>query len=191
MRFRGVPRGSAGDEAGSEGGSLAAFQDRSKRRAPLALLLLLAGEDRAQVACGDPVTGKVELSADLACPGAGLVVGADKTKIDLKGFTLTGNPGTIGIDNGGGFDAVTIENGRIEEFDEGVSIGGNAQKNVVRDLVVFGCAADGIDLNDSDLARITDTLVTANGGAGLQIGAGATGNVVESSFAIGNAGPGI
>ena len=65
----------------------------------LALVLLLAGGARAQVACGDTVTGKVELSADLACPGAGLVVGADKTKIDLKGFTLTGNPGTTGIDN--------------------------------------------------------------------------------------------
>ena len=137
VRFRGVPRGSAGDEAGSEGGTLAAFRDRSKRRAAAGPRAPAAGGARAQVACGDTVTGKVELTADLACPGAGLVVGADKTKIDLKGFTLTGNPGTVGIDNGGGFDAVTIENGSIEEFDEGVSIGGNAQKNVVRDLVVL------------------------------------------------------
>jgi parallel beta-helix repeat protein len=156
----------------------------------LAALLTAAGA-RAQVACGDTVTGKVVLTADLSCPAAGLVVGADGTRIDLNGFTLTGNPGEVGIDNGGGFGSVTIENGRIEEFEEGVSIGGDAQKNSVRDLVVFGSTADGIDLNDSDLTKITGTLVTANGAAGIQIGDGATGNVVDKSSAIGNAGAGV
>ena len=157
----------------------------------LALLLLSAGKASAQPACGDTVTGKVELTADLSCPDVGLVVGADKTRIDLQGFTLAGNPGTLGIDNGGGFDSVTIENGRIEEFDECISIGGNAQKNVVSGIVAFGCSADGIDLNDSDLSRVVDTLVTANGAAGIQIGDGGTGNRVESSSAIGNAVAGI
>jgi parallel beta-helix repeat protein len=156
-----------------------------------AAALLPAGAARAQVACGDTVTGKVTLTGDLTCPDTGLAIGADKTKLDLGGFTLRGNPGTVGIDNGGGFDGVTIENGRIEEFDEGISIGGDAQKNVVRDVVVFASAADGIDLNDSDLARITNALVTGNGAAGIQIGSGATGNLVDESFAIGNVAAGI
>jgi parallel beta-helix repeat protein len=157
----------------------------------LPFALLAAGAARAQIACGDTVTGKVVLTGDLDCPDAGLVVGADKTKIDLGGFTLRGNPGGVGIDNGGGFDGVVIENGAVEEFDECLSLGGDAQKNVVKNLRVFGCSGDGIDLNDSDLARIEDTLVTANGAAGIQMGAEATGNRVESSYAIGNAGAGI
>jgi parallel beta-helix repeat protein len=153
--------------------------------------LLPAGVARAQVACGDTVTGKVTLTGDLVCPDVGLVIGADKTKLDLGGFTVRGNPGTVGIDNGGGFDGVTIENGRIEEFEEGVSIGGDAQKNAVRDLVVFASTADGIDLNDSDLTQITGVLVTGNGAAGIQIGTGATGNLVDKSFALGNVAAGI
>jgi parallel beta-helix repeat protein len=157
----------------------------------LLVALLSAVGARAQVACGDTVTGKVELTGDLVCTAEGLVVGADGTRIDLGGFTLIGNPGTVGIDNGGGFDAVTIENGRIEEFDEGISIGGNAQKNSVRDVVVFGSTSDGIDLNDSDGTKITGTLVTANGLFGILIGEGATGNLVDKSFAIGNAAAGV
>jgi parallel beta-helix repeat protein len=157
----------------------------------LLVALLSAAGARAQVACGDTVTGKVQLTGDLSCPDAGLVVGADGTKIDLGGFTLTGNPGAVGIDNGGGFDSVTIEHGRIEEFDEGISIGGNAQKNSVRGVVVFGSTSDGIDLNDSDGTKITDTLVTANGLFGILIGEGATGNLVDKSFAIGNAAAGV
>lgn len=74
---------------------------------------------------------------------------------------------------------MTIENARIEEFEEGVRIGGDAQKDSVRDLVVFGSTADGIDLNDSDGTKITGTLVTANGAAGVQIEG--SGNTVKNS----------
>jgi len=169
----------------------------SPRRALLLVALLLVtlggAPARAQVACGDTITGNVALASDLDCTESGLIVGADKVTIDLNGFTLRGDGdlGDVGIDNGGGFDRLTIQNGRVEEFGEGISIGGDAQQASVRDLVVFGCASDGIDLNDSDLARITGTLVTANGGAGLQIGENATGNRFEKSAAVGNVGPGV
>jgi parallel beta-helix repeat protein len=146
-----------------------------------------------QVACGDTITTSVVLASDLDCTGAGLIVGADKVTIDLNGFTLRGDgdPGDLGIDDGGGFDRLTIRSGRIEAFEEGVSIGGDAQQASVEDVEVFGCLGDGIDLNDSDGARITGTLLTANGAAGLQIGANATGNRFEKSAAVGNVGPGV
>jgi len=161
--------------------------------APLLLVTLGGAPAVAQVACGDTITGSVALVSDLDCTGSGLLVGADKVTIDLNGFTLRGDGDLedVGIDNGGGFDRLTIQNGRVEEFGEGISIGGDAQQASVQDVVVFGCASDGIDLNDSDLARITGTLVTANGGAGLQIGENATGNRFEKSAAVGNVGPGV
>jgi parallel beta-helix repeat protein len=147
----------------------------------------------AQVACGDTLTASVTLTADLACTGSGLVVGADKVTLDLNGFPLRGDGDLedLGVDNAGGFDRLTIENGRIEEFGQGIAIGGDAQQATVRDVVVFGCAGEGIDLNDSDEARLTGTLVTASGGAGLRIGENATGNRFEKSAAVGNAGPGV
>jgi parallel beta-helix repeat protein len=148
---------------------------------------------RAQVACGDTITANVVLASNLDCTGTGLIVGADKVTIDLNGFTLRGDgePGDLGIDNGGGFDRLRIENGRIETFDDGISIGGDAQQASIDGIEVFGCLGDGIDLNDSDGTRIVGTLVTANGGAGLQIGGGATGNRFEKSAAVGNVGPGV
>jgi len=154
--------------------------------------LATASAISAQVACGDTVTTSVTLTADLDCSGTGLTVGADKITIDLNGFTIDGDNGIgdLGIDNGLGFDGVTIKNGRISSFDQGISIGTNAQKNVVTGVRIESCANQAVDLNDSDLTKITKcTLI--NNGAGIQVGDDATGTVIEKNVIIGSEQPGV
>jgi parallel beta-helix repeat protein len=158
----------------------------------LALTALVATDAAAQVACGDTLVASVQLTADLDCPGTGLLVGADKITIDLNGFTLAGDGdvGDLGIDNGLGFDGVTIKNGTISDFDEGISIGGNAQKNVVSAVTIQFCNSDAIDLNDSDFTKVTKTTIL-NSVAGVQVGTDGTGNVVEKSVVLGAAEAGV
>lgn len=145
---------------------------------------------RAQVACEAVLTASVTLTADLTCMGTtALVVGADKITIDLGGFTLTGSE-DLGVDNGLGFDGVTIKNGTIRGFNQGISIGGNAQKNVVSNVRIVDCPGAGIDLNDSDATKVGKTTILG-GGNGVQIGTDGTGNVVEKSFIVGTAGAGV
>jgi parallel beta-helix repeat protein len=147
---------------------------------------------RAQVACGETVTASVKLTADLACTGPGLVVGADKITIDLGGFTLSGDgdPGDVGVDNQG-FDSVTLKNGTITEFGEGVSIGGDAQKNTLSDLTVTNCSSDAIDLNDADLAKVTGVTLIGSAGDGVVMSGDAVGNRVEKSAIVANGGLGM
>lgn len=169
----------------------------SLRAATLAALcttvcLATASAASAQVACGDTITTSVTLTADLDCSGTGLKVGADKITIDLNGFTIDGDNGIgdLGIDNGLGFDGVTIKNGTISSFDQGISIGSNAQKNIVTGVRIEACANQAIDLNDSDLTKITKSLIL-NNGAGIQVGTDATGTVVEKSTITGSFQPGV
>lgn len=49
---------------------------------------------------------------------------------------------------------------------------------------IESCASDAVDLNDSDLAKITKSTLV-NSGNGIEIGSDATGNVVEESVIIG------
>ena len=44
----------------------------------------------ASPACGQVVKGNVTLTANLNCPGDGLIVGGDNTRIDLNGYSITG-----------------------------------------------------------------------------------------------------
>lgn len=80
-----------------------------------------AGGGWSDAACGDVVTANVRLTDDHTCAGAGLVVGADDITIDLNGYTIEcTTTGYLGIDNSGGYDGVTIKNGTIKGFDEGI-----------------------------------------------------------------------
>src|SRR6185503_7884457 len=85
------------------------------------------------------------------------------------------------------FDSVKIENGTIANFGQAVSIGGNAQKNTIEDLTVFGTQSYGIDLNDSDAGKIKNVFLNGNVGGGIRVGIGATDNKIEKTTAVGNA----
>ncbi|HET7170719.1 MAG TPA: right-handed parallel beta-helix repeat-containing protein [Gaiellales bacterium] len=103
-------------------------------RAGLAFILamiLLGGASPAAAArhdrgldCGGTVTESVRLTADLRnCPENGLVIGADGITLDLNGHRVDGDAsgGGVGIDLEG-HRGVTIENGTVRDFGEGVLV---------------------------------------------------------------------
>jgi parallel beta-helix repeat protein len=84
---------------------------------------------KTNVVCGQVIVKNIHVGNDLLnCPNDGLVVGADKIKIDLGGHVIDGdgiNTATDdGIDNTGGFDGVKITHGTIQQFSQGVSTAG-------------------------------------------------------------------
>src|SRR5437763_16252011 len=64
----------------------------------------------------------VTLHAELVCANSdGLEVGANGITINLNQFAIRSTTGNYdGIDNGGGFNRVTVENGTINDFGDGV-----------------------------------------------------------------------
>jgi hypothetical protein len=149
----------------------------------LALVTVLAGpaaaSPPAELHCGQTLTHSVTLQADLLdCPGDGLVIGADAITVDLNGHTIDGtapsgcepsaNP-TLGIDNGDGYDGVTVEGGTITQFDEGFSAG-----------------SETTGMSDSHIHHLT--LADRFGGIGLETGAGPaaiTRNLVDHNVVSG------
>ncbi len=103
------------------------------------------------VVCGETVTGDVTLTGNLDCsfdsPGPfagsnGLVIGADGLDIDLAGYGIRGpifqgGAGVRGIDNSGGHDDVTVRDGTLDNWGDGVHLEG-ASRNVMQDLHVQG-----------------------------------------------------
>lgn len=149
-----------------------------------AVALAASQSGATHLACGETVVESVKLDENLVCTSNGLNVGADKIVIDLNGFSITGDGGDVGIDNSGGFDGVTIKNGTIAEFDQGISIGGNAQKNTISSVTVNLPTSDCIDLNDSDLGKVSKSNLLGCGGVGILLGSGATGNKIEQTQVV-------
>jgi hypothetical protein len=105
------------------------------------------------LACGDTVTGAAVLTADLTCPGPGLLL-TPGSSLDLQGHTLTG-PGTD-VDATGlyaelaGDDSaapVTVRNGTVRGWAAGLRLefgaGGTVEDMTFRDNV-SGFAADSV-----------------------------------------------
>ena len=104
--------------------------DAKKRRKKLPL---------TTVACGDLIDKSIRVAnTPAACAGHGLVVNKSGITIDLNGQTLTGDDDGadhgIHIDN---FDKVTIKNGIIKRFGDGVLID-NADEGVLTGLTLIG-----------------------------------------------------
>ncbi len=76
----------------------------------------------------------------------GIVIGADDITLDLNGHTIDGIPGPyisrVGVENRG-YDGVTIQNGTIREFTDGVVVF-EGDGNRVRRLVVSDNDSSGI-----------------------------------------------
>ena len=112
-------------------------------RAGLAFVLamtLLGGASPAvaaghgRLACGDTVTKSMRLTADLRdCPENGLVIGADGITLDLNGHRVDGDAsrGGVGIDLEG-HRGVTIANGTVRDFGEGVLVLGGRDVRILR-----------------------------------------------------------
>jgi len=142
----------------------------------------------AITACGQTVTTNAFLAHDLSCTGSGVIVGADKITVDLRGFVLSGDRdfADVGVDDEGGFDNVKIENGLVRNFGFGVLTDGSDGFGV-SSVIASGNLVVGIGLiGDSD--SVAGSTSSGNGG-GIQI-TGTSPNV-SSSTASGNENGGI
>ena len=67
----------------------------------------------AQVKCGDKITTDARLTRDLNnCPADGVIIGAAGVTLDLDGYTIDGVGAAIGVNNSGGYNDVTVKEGR-------------------------------------------------------------------------------
>jgi parallel beta-helix repeat protein len=138
------------------------------------LLMLGPGQAlAAPVACGATITRDTKLTRDvIACPGEGLVIGADDVTLDLNGHTVAaagvapdldfGPDSMFGIDNRAGHRGVRIENGRVRGFAAGVFLFG-ATDNRLRKLTVTGAKLPGIAVIRSDGTQIEQVTASRNG----------------------------
>jgi len=159
---------------------------------PLAALVLVAVAPEANSAaatpitsCGQVVTTNAFLTGDLVCAGShGVVVGASKIAIDLKGFMLWGDRffGYHGVYDSG-FDGVTIKNGLVRNFHSGILASANEVS--VMNVLASGNDNYGIFII-GDSATVKSSTGSGNNGPGIGItGDGAR---VQSSTASGNHG---
>jgi hypothetical protein len=139
---------------------------------------------RATVSCGQALTASVTLTADLSCPGShGLVADANGIVVNLNGHTLTGDGSHDGV-LVDGHTGVTIENGIVDDFSNGVAVQGHSDGSKVVNLRVFGNGT-GVFVGSTDKALVTKVTAVLNSvgliifsGTGVQVTAN---TVVESS----------
>jgi hypothetical protein len=102
--------------------------------------------------CGQTVTTNAVLTTNLVCAGQeGIIVGAAGITIDLKGHVLRGDRTAFmaGIEDGTGFNHITIKNGVVRNFDFGV------------------IAQAGVGPNDASRVSISQLTVSGNIGIGV------------------------
>jgi len=112
------------------------------------------------VSCGAVLTSDVTLESDLNCSGGGaaLVIGADHVTVDLNGHTLSGDAAGIGIDDSGGFAHVSIKNGTITAFAEGIRAVG-ASHLTLGDLILTRSGWN-VHLADSDRVEVRNVAIS-------------------------------
>jgi hypothetical protein len=97
-----------------------------------------------EISCGETITENTTLDADLACPEGTeytIVIGASNITLDLGGHTLSGHAPGTGVLSAG-YDHITIRNGTIEGFNDGVFLI-DTQTATVENLTIRN-----LDIND-------------------------------------------
>lgn len=120
-------------------------------------------------ACGSPVFISIRLAEDMNCTGDGLVVGTSGITIDLAGHTISGDhdSGDSGIKNEGK-DLVTIRNGVIHEFGNGVFFDDQSDDGIVSNVVSTNNELRGFALDGARHSLVESTAV-ANDSDGVSI----------------------
>jgi hypothetical protein len=162
---------------------------RASLAAVLALVLVVVVAPEATggggtpiTSCGQVVTTNAYLTGDLYCPAShGVIVGASGITIDLKGSVLESNRGIYRGIYDDSFDRVTIQNGVVRNFNDGVWLQDADAVSVVN-MVSVGNVVFGITIG-GDSALVKSSSVSANT-AGIYINGAAA--KVQSSSATGN-----
>jgi parallel beta-helix repeat protein len=117
-----------------------------------------------QVKCGDVITTDARLTRDLNnCPADGVIIGAPRVTLDLDGYTIDGVGAGIGVNNSGGYDDVTVKDGTVHQFMDGIRLT-SADENRLSRLTVSVNAGQGIALEMSNDNRIERVSAADNAG---------------------------
>ena len=157
---------------------------------------IYAGQALAQVSCGDTITQNTKLGGDLSnCSTTvggvviEIVIGAPDITLDLGGHTIDGIDVGVGVDNTAGYDNVTIKNGRIRQFDTGVSLD-NASQNRLRELFVSH-NSEGIVLFNSESNQIERNIISDNNNTGITLTMASNDNRIDRNSSVDNVNFGI
>jgi parallel beta-helix repeat protein len=137
--------------------------------------------------CGDTLTEDTTLESDLVgCPADGLLIGADGITLDLNGHSISG-PGTTdirfdGVDNSAGHDGVTIKNGVIQNFADGVFLDGGASDGRMHGLAITGTLA-GIEVLNSSENMIAGNTLSENINFGIIVIESSGNRIVRNTIA--------
>ena len=177
----------------------------------------------ANVVCGQVITSSVVFSGDLVgCPATGLIVQGSNVTVDLNGHLLRGTGGGPGIlvDNvGAGALAVTVKNGAIEGFTEGIKSGAVTANPLIdtsprfiglrishngtgissladfhltlQDSSIIDNTLNGVTLSFAKVATVQNNLIASNGGDGINASNESDGNTYRNNSVVGNRGIGI
>jgi parallel beta-helix repeat protein len=139
----------------------------------------------AAVACGQTITVSTTLDHDLHCPsGHGVNIGASNVTLDLGGHTVTGPaPAGAGLRGVGVLQnrtGVSVRNGVIRGFDQGVDVHPGASGTVLTSLVL-DANGTGIRIGTGTSAgRVTNNvIVNTVQFSGIQMGG--NGHLVENN----------
>lgn len=148
----------------------------------------------AALTCGAVVTVSTRVTEDLInCPEDAIIIGADGITLDLGGVTVDGVGIGAGVRNDG-YDSVTITNGFIQEFVDGVALNPGTTRNIVSDLTVQLAEQAGVTLTNADDGVAGNTVRTstfAGNGSGVLLQSGSQGSTVTGNIIAGSAGVGI
>jgi parallel beta-helix repeat protein len=143
------------------------------------------------VSCGQELTESTLLTNNLSeCPGDGLVIGADGIIIDLDGHTIDGTGLGSGIRNDG-YDSVTITNGTVQDFDYGVELLSETERNVLKGLTLERNQLAGIELFDAAEGNEVLANTVKDNGAGIALVSGTRGTLVVDNTMTLNGGAGL
>jgi hypothetical protein len=127
----------------------------------------------ATISCGQSLTSSATLSQNLNCGATGLIIDADNVTLNLNGHTVSGNGIGAGItlaSSAGAVTGVTVENGSVSGFADGLLLGPNGASDTQIDSVRFD--SDGAD------ARF-DSATNSASGAAIDLG-----NAVEQDVEL-------
>ena len=158
-----TPAAHATKPGNSDDNSLPLPQTTTTTTAPDMQSTAFAAGGSTNPACGQVVSGQVDLSANLNCSGDGIIVGGPNTVINMNGFSITG-PGQdtskvgIMVSN---VDNVKVNGpGSISNFQAGVLLTGSNGFTV--DSVIFSGNQIGTFMTGAENAQVQQNIIEGN-----------------------------